>query len=554
MPFYLDEVAEHWVDETLESLTLDEKIGQVLLPLRRDVSDRARLDEIVELGVGGVYRTTDSTPEQLRESARYLQNLSRVPLLLPADLEFDEGRAVGGPAGTQLPNQLTVAATGDPAWARELALIAAREARWCGYNWTFTPVVDIDLNPDNPLVNTRSYGSDAQTVIDFAVAYVEALQEEGMAACAKHWPGDGVDDRDQHLVTTVNSMDLEDWQASYGAVYRALIASGVRTIMSAHIAFPTYVRARQGSEAAAQSAVYRPATLSRELNVDLLRGELGYRGLIVSDASEMAGFTSQGPRAELVPQCIENGCDILLFNQPDDKSHLQAGLERGLLSMSRLDEAVRHVLELKASLGLHRDAGPWGEDAGHGPLASSHARVAEQIAEAAVTLIRDEQDLLPLSPATRRRLLIITEPSRANVLGPLPALQVPQQLKKAGFDVTMYDSDTLVDPGRFDALLYVVAHEAKQGKVHLRLRWDQLHGRFPRLMERHWHTLPTAFVSLGNPYHAYEVPQCPTIVNAYSPAQPVQEAVVKALTGRIPFAGVSPVDPLAGLADGEFER
>lgn len=531
-PFYLDSEAQRWVTQTFDSLSLSEKIGQVLHPLRRAVDDPARLDELLADQVGGVYRPTALPPEVLREGARYLQQRSRVPLLFSADLEFDEGRAIGGTADAALPNQLTQAATADPDWARQVAAVAAAQARWCGYHWAFGPVVDLDLNPDNPVVNTRSYGSDQQTVIDFGTTYLTALQAAGVAACAKHWPGDGVDDRDQHLVTSVNSLDLAQWRSSYGAVYQAMIDAGVRTIMSGHIALPGYPQLDPGT----------PATLSPELNLRLLRDELGFRGLIVSDASEMAGFTDHGPRRELVPRCIAAGCDILLFNQPGDAAHLRDGLARGALSQQRLDEAVRQVLRLKASLGLHRAPGPANAaQLGFDPAPAE--ALANDIAEAAVTLVRDDQALLPLSPQTHQRLLLIIEPHRRNVFGSLPPLRIPELLRAGGFEVTVYHDELAVTRERFDALLYVVAQEAKQGKVTLRLRWDELHGRFPRLMERHWHTLPTAFISLGSPYHGHEVPQCLTLVNGYSPVPAVQAAVVRALTGEIPFAGTSPVDP-----------
>ncbi len=530
----LDATARAWVSDTFDALDLDAKIGQLLLPIQVDLTDTAALDRLLAAGVGGVSRPTGKPPEQLRESAGYLQRHSRVPLLLSGDLDFDELRAVGGPAGTQLPNQLALAASADPELVRRVARAAVAEGRWCGFNWSFTPVVDIDRNPDNPVVNTRSFGSDPARITDLAVAYVQAMQSAGMAACAKHWPGDGIDDRDQHLVTSVNSLDLDDWRATFGEIYRAMITAGVRTIMAGHISLPAAV--------ADPDRAHLPATLSREL-IDLLRTEFSFDGVVVSDASEMAGFTSHGPRAELVVDCIAAGCDVLLYCKPEDAGHLRAAVDSGELPIARLDEAVLRVLRLKASLGLHLDRGPWDT-----PYATAeHAALADDVARSAVTLVKDTQRLLPLSPQRHHRLLLITEPQRRNVFGPLPELSIGDLLTAAGFEVTRHRKDTVVSADDFDAVVYVVAHEARQGKVSLRLRWDELHGGFPMLMHRYWHVLPTVFVSLGNPYHLYEVPRCPTYVNAYSPVLPVQRALVDALTGRIPFRGSSPVDPFTGL-------
>lgn len=537
-PFDLDDQAIQWVARTHASLSLEEKLGQIVLPLCLDLS-KPNLDRLLQLKPGGIFRMTSHPPEALRESAEYLQQHSAIPLLMSGDLEFGQGSSIGGARGTAFPNQLGIAATNQPEWAARMGRVAAREGRYCGYNWSFTPVVDIDFNFKSPIVNTRSFGSDPERVKAMSLAYIRAMQAEGMAACAKHWPGDGVDDRDQHLVTSVNRLDMQTWWATFGQLYQALIDAGIKTVMSAHIALPAY-------RGEVEDAL-RPATLSKALNLGLLRGELGFNGLIVSDASEMAGFSSQGRREELVPLCIENGCDILLFPRQleRDLEYLRQGLERGILSQRRLDEAVLRVLALKASLGLHGNVAlPKEESALY--ATAEHREWEQGCAEQIITLVKDTQGLLPLSQK-HRRLLVITPPKRRGPFGPLPDLQVPEYLKQLGFEVTLYTPDTIVEPEYYDALIYLVAEEGVLVKASLHLRWEKLHGNVFRAMERHWDVLPTVFVSLGTPYYLYEVPQCKTFVNAYSPAVPVQKALVKALTGQIPFRGVSPVNPFAGL-------
>ena len=189
-----------------------------------------------------------------------------------------------------------VAACDDPAIAEKMGIVAARECKALGFNWSFTPVVDINYNFKSPIVNIRSFGSDPDKVLRMASAYVKGMQKEGVAACLKHWPGDGMDDRDQHNITSINSMDMESWRNSYGKVYKQLIEEGVMSIMSAHISLPAYYREKDPDFPFEKIL---PGSLSKELNQELLRGELGFNGLIITDASIMGGYNANGNRREL---------------------------------------------------------------------------------------------------------------------------------------------------------------------------------------------------------------------------------------------------------------
>jgi beta-N-acetylhexosaminidase len=538
-PFSLDAAGLDWVKKTRAGLDLDRKLGQVMLPFCGDTSE-AGLRPYLEQGVGGIFRPAATPVERHRAAAAFAAKESAIPLLQAADIEFSEKDSFGG--GTPFPNAMGVAAAGDVLWAERMGRLAGREGRYAGINWTFTPVVDLDLNPGNAAVNTRSYGSDARRVAAIAAAYIGAIQAEGVAATAKHWPGDGVDQRDQHLVTSVNSLDVKAWRASFGLVFKAAIAAGVKCIMAGHIALPAWGKGEAGR--------LLPAGLRAGLIEGLLREGFGFNGLVVSDALGMAGFEDAGPFSETVPMCLAAGCDVLLFpiDIAADKASLRRALDDGRLTVRRLDEAVTRVLALKASLGLHRDAGLPGETERPRLFASDeHRGWSKEVAESLVTLVRDDQDLLPLSPTTHRRLLILRRDPRQGVSGPLPPLAVPDLLRDAGFDVTIHEPGKPIDAEAYDAAIYLLAEEGGAAKVFLHAQWAAMHGPFPGNMGRFWHRLPTAFVSFGTPYHAGEAPACKTVVNAYSPIRPVQEAVVAALTGRIPFAGKSPVDPFFGM-------
>jgi beta-N-acetylhexosaminidase len=538
-PFGLDAAGLDWVKTTRSGLDLDQKLGQIMMPFCRDTSEAA-LRPFIEQGVGGIFRPAATPVDAHRAAAAFAAKHSAVPLLQAADIEFSERNSFGD--GTPFPNAMGVGAAGDIVWAERMGRLAGREGRYAGINWTFTPVVDLSINPGNAAVNTRSYGSDPKRVAAIAAAYIAGIQAEGVAATAKHWPGDGIDQRDQHYMTSVNSLDMKAWRASFGLVFKAAIAAGVKCIMPGHIALPAYSKGKSGR--------LMPATLRADLIEGLLREGFGFNGLVVSDALGMAGFEDAGPHAEIVPMCVAAGCDLLLFPSDiaADKAHLRRALDDGRLSMRRLDEAVTRVLALKASLGLHRDAGiPDEAERQHLFAGDEHRQWAKGVAEALVTLVRDDQQLLPLSPRTHRRLLILRRDPRQGVSGPLPPLAFPDFLRDAGFDVTIHEPGKPIDPNAHDAAIYLLAEEAGAGKVFLHAHFDEMHGPFPASMARAWHVLPTAIISFGTPYHAGESPACKTVVNAYSPIRPVEEAVVAALTGKIPFAGKSPVDAFGGL-------
>jgi beta-N-acetylhexosaminidase len=545
-PFNLDAACLAWVQTTFETLSLDQKLGQIMLPLARDLSIKA-LDALLDHEVGGVHRMISRGAEPLRASAEYLQSRSLIPLLMPTDIEFSEKGSVGD--GTPFPNQMAIAATDDPEHARHMGVIAGREGTYCGFNVSWTPVVDLALNFRSNVVNTRSFGSDTQTVRAMAAAYLDGIRSTGMAATAKHWPGDGLDDRDQHFSTTHNNLDLTAWTEKFGSIYRDLIAQGVSMIMAGHITLPAYTTSL-GDEA--HSPAHMPATLNADLTLRLLRKELAFNGVIVSDATMMNGFNSRGERKDLVPLCIESGCDVLLFPHgiTEDLAHLKAGVASGALSRRRVDEAVIRILGLKAAMGLHRSTAlPDGSQRDELFGSEEHRRWAQEAAAAAVTLVKDTQNLLPLSPDKHPRILLAQLEERMSPSGLLPPLQITRLLEEAGFAVTLYRPGDPVDATHYDLALYVMAEEGVSGKEFLGPHWEELHGLFPRSMERLWHKLPTAYISLGTPFLLFHVPECKTFVNAYSAILPVQEAAVQALTGQQPFQGRSPVDVFCGLAE-----
>ena len=282
---------------------------------------------------------------------------------------------------------------------------------------------------------------------------------------------------------------------------------------------------------------------------------LGFNGLIVSDASAMAGLGSWGQRSDFVPEIIASGCDMLLFptSFESDLQHLLNALGDGRLTQARVDDAVTRVLGLKAALGLHL---PQLEkstlaQARQQVRCAEHLAVQDLAAGASVTLVKDIHGLLPLSTQRHRRIVLVTDPQRSGFVSqaPLPLL-LPQWLSDAGFEVRSHDADNLPTPDNCDLVLYLLAQESLLAQSHIYLDWKRLHGNAIRpTMTRYWPQLPCLLVSLGQPYYLYDAPRMPCVVNAYSAIEPVQRAVLARLLGQAPFTGVSPVDATCGLPD-----
>ncbi|MES2815364.1 MAG: glycoside hydrolase family 3 N-terminal domain-containing protein, partial [Pseudomonadota bacterium] len=348
-PFALDAPARDWVRTTLAGMDRPAKVRQLFVHICFGTGPEVA-DRITALAPAGITKFfgPDATAEL--DTLDALRGAANIPYLVSADLE---GSRMSPSFGTEVPNPLALAAVDDVQASATIARIMATEARAAGINWSFTPVIDINALFRSPIVATRGLGSAPDRIREHALAHIRELQAAGVAATVKHWPGEGHDDRDQHLVTTINPLSIDEWNASHGALYRAAIEAGVMSVMSAHIAFPAYVLA-QDPDAGLEA--YRPASVSRLLNQTLLREELGFNGLIVSDATPMAGLGAWAHRDVALPEIVSSGCDVILFSdEPEaDIARIEAALEDGRITAARLDEAMIRVLGLKAALGLHQ--------------------------------------------------------------------------------------------------------------------------------------------------------------------------------------------------------
>lgn len=572
-PFYLSDEDVDWVEKTLESMSEDEKIGQLFVPIGLS-NDEGLLHHLIDdCHIGGImYRT--GPMESTRKTHETLQNMSKIPLLIAANTESGgDGLCV---EGTTFGKPMAVAATDNVENAYRMGYVACKEGAAVGLNWSFAPIVDIDFEFHNPITNVRTFGSNPKRVRDMGSAYLKGAKENQVAVSIKHFPGDGSDERDQHILTSVNSLSVEEWDESYGYVYKSLIDEGAQTVMVGHIAQPAYVRMLNPK--ASDKEAYLPASVSKELLSGLLREKLGFNGVISTDSSCMVGYTTAMKRQDAVVSSIANGCDIILFNKDldEDISFIRQGLNDGRISMERLNDAVTRILALKASLKLH-------EKKANNTLVpdvsamkvigcDEHKLWAKEVADKAVTLVKDTQNLLPISPSKYKRVYInVIQRKLTDANNPL-VLEWKELFEKEGFEVTVRDRATTIEIENFmginmtpqkaelmeelyrsvgaftptkDLYVYIFNIENASNNTTARIDWNVVFGLgddAPWFSEE----IPVLFISTANPYHLYDAPMAKTFINSYNSNPIMNAAVMDKIMGRTVFNGKSPVDPFCG--------
>lgn len=555
-PFYLSEEDIKWVQTTFSSLSREEKIGQLFFLITYGPDD-ALVDKMAtQIKAGGVMCRC-MPAENITSIVSDLQRKSRIPMLIAANLEMG-GNGIAT-EGTLVGSNMMIAATMDPENAAHLGEVCAEEGRAVGANYAFAPVSDIDFNFRNPITNTRTFGRDPEFVAECASRYTKACQERGVAVSVKHFPGDGRDERDQHLCASVNDCTIEEWDATYGAIYKRLIDEGAKTFMIGHIMLPAYSKVLNPS---LKDEDILPASLSRELLTGLLREKLGFEGLIVTDASTMAGFEVSMPRNLAVPSAIAAGCDMFLFtkNLDEDYRFMIQGVENGIITPARLDEAVIRVLALKASLGLHKKNNIPSLDNARAILGcEKHMAYARKVAEDSVTLVKSQQGVLPLSPKKYQNLLVYDIESGENSLGyarvsgvfekvePLlraEGFHVERFIPKPGMEGKTMPYTEIAD--KYDLILYFCNLATKSNQTTVRIEWlNPMGSNVPRYVE----SVPTVFISTENPYHLLDVPMVKTYINTYGINPYTLPLLIDKLMGRSEFKGSSPVDPFCGKWD-----
>lgn len=556
-PFFLNDEQIAWVEDTIASMSLEEKVGQlfIYLSVTKDPDEAKRICETYH--IGGL-RWQNATAEESWEKINAFQSASKIPLLVAANVESGTDKMAKSGSMIALPPAAGAAPTDEVAY--QLGRIGGIEAKSVGCNWTFAPISDILFNWRNTIVNNRAFGNDPDKILACCRAYMRGMKESDIACCTKHFPGDGVEERDQHLVMGCNDLSVEEWDASFGRVYRELIDDGIESVMVGHICMPAYSRKlRPGIK----DEEIMPATLAPELLQDLLRGQLGFNGLVLTDASHMVGMTCMAPRSEQVPGAIAAGCDMyLMFNgEPiEDFTYMMNGVKDGRISEERLSDALHRILGLKAKQGLRHFSMP--EKSGVSVIGcDAHRKEIEKCADLSVTLVKDTQNLLPVDPVRQKRvrLYYFRSPNAMTFFDEDKSKQlVIEELERAGFEVDAPDdfyeatakhpNDPAValkffhaEPAeefkkKFDLVMVFVSMAGYAQENVVRLRYSTAHSN-----EMPWYVkeVPTLCVSLNYTTHLFDLPMMKTYINAYAPSREYIHAAVEKIIGRSAFQGTA---------------
>lgn len=588
-PFYLTDEQVSWVEDTIARMTKEEKIDQLFIHLTGSNKEEDVQEEVSRMHMGGI-RFNPRSKEEMWEMNYNFQKCSKIPVLSAVNVE--SGGNGASRDGTFIGNEMKIAATGDTRYAYELGRICGIETKATGSNWAFAPIVDLVTNWHNPGISVRGWGKDADTVLAMSKEYFRGISESGIVCAMKHFPGDGSDERDPHIATSVNALSMEEWDSSYGKVYKGMIEAGVQAVMPGHIMMPAYQRHFCPG---LKDEDLKPATLSKELLGDLLRGKLGFNGLIVSDASHMVGLTGRAKRSELVPDAIMAGIDMFLFYNDieEDTRYMTEAYDKGILTEERLHDALSRILALKCVVGLDKftlDQFPSKE--GLSAIGRpEYKEIAKEVAEKSVTLVKHTEDIFPVTPEKYKRILLVSVgPHPSPILaragmgadGSKLKNQLKEKLEARGFAVTEYVDPVakiveLMQKGGDEAtkllsqkgnkgayglkqsvsaltdnydLVLCYANVSSTMRTTQRLEWAISKGGW----DNPWYVneIPTIFVSFNCPFHLVDVPQIKTFVNCYDANEVTVDAFLDKLEGKSGFVGVSPVDAFCGMLDTRF--
>ncbi|MEH7120346.1 glycoside hydrolase family 3 N-terminal domain-containing protein [Neobacillus vireti] len=543
-PYNLSDEDIKWVKDTISSMSIEEKIGQMFINLffTSDSTERS-IDTIKKYHIGGArYQGGDS--QQVQDLINQLQATSKVPLLVAANCDAGGNGACND--GTYVAKPALCEASGDVQVSYDAGYVSGREMEALGVNWNFDPSVDILKNWRNTVVNTRAYGTTAESVIKHTNAYIKGLRESNIGVCIKHFPGDGVEERDQHLVMGVNDLSVEEWEESFGKVYLNHIQNGVHSIMVGHIALPVY---QKQLVSGLEDKDVLPASLAPELINGLLKGRLGFNGLALTDSSLMAGMTSAMSREEQVPRAIAAGCDMFLFfnDIEEDFNFMLNGYKKGIITEERLQDALERIVGLKAAIGLPKTNKEGSLLRNRDELkvigCKDHLQRAKAAANKGITLVKNTLNQLPIRPETHKRIrLYYLESGKAGMhRSNSNTLQlIITELESHGFEVTLNEDKSMVKGStqkyreEVDAALIFANIQGFATENNYRIRWS---GPLSNEIPWYVHEVPTVFVSLNFTNHLTDVPMVKCYINAYNDDENTIKSTIEKIMGESEFNG-----------------
>jgi len=547
-------VAAKW----LRSMTPRERAAQLLIvpfygesPNTRSRAYREFVSLVRDLKVGGLIvlnrvqygSVKRADPFQMAAFVNRMQRLSRVPLIVGGD--FERGASMRMTSTTPFPHMMAYGAANDLDATRALGASTAREARAMGVHWVFAPDADVNNNPENPIINIRSFGEDPRRVAAHVTAFIEGARSDPknmVLTTVKHFPGHGDTATDSHIGLAVVTASKERLSEVELVPFQAAVAAGVDSVMTAHLAVP----ALEPEEI--------PATVSKSIMTGVLREQLGFEGLVTTDAMDMQGLSKLLPPGEAAVRALEAGVDVLLI--PKDAREtvraILAAVASGRLKQKRVDESALKILRAKVKVGLHQKKLVDLEALGDALDSPEDSDMAQRVADRALTLVKNDGAMLPLkNPAAACSYVLAAGRFSTQGRDWMDVLRTKAPQMRATLldpQLPVEELDKLADEaGRCENVVLVayVTSSAYRGNV-------ELAGNYPGFVQRVMASgKPVAFVALGNPYLLRTYPAVPAYIAAYSTAQPSETASVKALLGEIEVDGHLPVT-IPGLAPAGF--
>jgi beta-N-acetylhexosaminidase len=538
---------QRWVETTLAQMTLEEKVGQLLFTTYHGsftASDSNTYAELMrdvnELHVGGFITITHGSPLGIVKDQAYptavlaneLQSKSKYPLLIGAD--YERGTAMRQDEGTSFPTAMALAAAGNPKDAYTMGKITALEARAVGVQWVYAPVCDVNNNPGNPIINTRSFGEDPTKVSEYVTEFIRGVQENGAMATAKHFPGHGDTATDSHIDLPVIKATRGRMESLELVPFRAAIAAGVGSVMTGHLSIPAF-----------EPDANTPATLSSAILTDLLRNQLQFQGLVITDALDMGGITVRYAPGEAAIRAFLAGADALLMPPVPDAAYqaLVEAVKSRRISKERLDASVRRLLQAKARLGLDQnrlvDIPKLNEKFGR----TDWQEEAQAISDRGATLLRDNQHLLPLDGTKPTRALLVSLYADPE---PYPAADLEPQLRGRFDSLVALRADTrfvrantlqLPPPDSYDIAILALFVRVSDRKGNIDVPAEQL----SVIDQIYGAGKPVITLGLGSPYLIERFPQAGTWLSAFGISDVAQISLARALFGEIPVRGHLPV-------------
>lgn len=535
---YLDPNSR-WVKSSLKKMTLEEKVAQMVFPraegsyISRDDNRWQHLERVVrDRKVGGVVFFAGDVYEYVVHINK-LQSLADVPLLVAADFEF--GAAMRVRRSTLFPRAMLVGATQNLEYAFQMGRVIGKEARALGVHQVYAPVADVNNNPKNPVINTRSFGENPQLVAAMSASFVEGLQSEGVIATIKHFPGHGDTSVDSHLDLPLLPFNRERLDSMELMAFRQPLKSGALSVMMAHLSVPSL-----------EPTPGLPASLSHNIATKILRGEFGFEGLIVTDALEMKGVTKAFSTSEAVVKAVQAGADAILLPVDVDEAIdvLVEAVRKGIIPEERIDESVRRILCLKEGLGLHRARLVDIDEVFKVVGSADHRRLAQRIARDGVTIVQNKNNLLPIPRNHKRRVMNI---SISDIEDPTVGALFRTLLSRRLASMDNVRIDTRTTQAEFDSIVQR-ASRADIIIIHLyvKTRSGENTGMLIPAYSQFLNSLlklgkKGVIVSFGNPYIVGDFPSADALVVGFSEAETVIEATVEILFGETPSKGKLPI-------------